>query len=292
MLGVFDICVGAEPSPLISIATFNLENYQLEPTNRARAKPAAARQKVSEAIAALNPDVLALQEMGSTNDLLALRDDLRRRRIDFAYSHHVAAHDSERHVAVLSKFPFASARSHTNMSFLLRGRRLPLSRGLAEVIVQANAQYRFTLLVAHLKSKRPAAEADEAEWREQEAALLRERIDALLQENPDINLLVAGDLNDVRHSQTLKVVLGPRGKRGLLDVRPVERNDAAVRGREIAWTYFYDEEDSYTRVDYLLASRGMARELERAATYILAQPDWGAASDHRPIVAAFFAADR
>jgi hypothetical protein len=49
------------------------------------------------------------------------------------------------------------------------------------------------------------------------------------------------------------------------------------------------KEDSYRRIDYLLASRGMVREWVSNQTFIATLPNWGVGSDHRPIVAAFFA---
>jgi hypothetical protein len=52
-----------------------------------------------------------------------------------------------------------------------------VSRGFAEVDVQVNANYSFTLITAHLKSKRAVAQADEAELRLEEAKVLREKID-------------------------------------------------------------------------------------------------------------------
>jgi endonuclease/exonuclease/phosphatase family metal-dependent hydrolase len=40
-------------------------------------------------------------------------------------------------------------------------------------------------------------------------------------------------------------------------------------------------------VDYILLSHAMARHLDPAETRVLALPDWGLASDHRPLVATF-----
>ena len=51
-------------------------------------------------------------------------------------------------------------------------------------------------------------------------------------------------------------------------------------------------ESQYARLDYQLASKGMARELDRSGTQVQAMADWGEASDHRPVVARFFANDR
>jgi exonuclease III len=40
-------------------------------------------------------------------------------------------------------------------------------------------------------------------------------------------------------------------------------------------------------MDYILLSPGLTRTCDRNGTYVLAMPDWGLASDHRPIVATF-----
>ena len=63
-------------------------------------------------------------------------------------------------------------------------------------------------------------------------------------------------------------------------------------GRTIAWTHYYAKEDAYSRFDYILLNRGMSREWTREGTYVLALPDWGEASDHRPVVASFVAEER
>lgn len=56
--------------------------------------------------------------------------------------------------------------------------------------------------------------------------------------------------------------------------------------------YSFDKEDVYSRIDYILLSRGMEREWLNEETYVLSLPNWGIASDHRPVVAGFVAEDR
>jgi endonuclease/exonuclease/phosphatase family metal-dependent hydrolase len=199
---------------------------------------------------------------------------------------------------VLSKFPFTSRRPHTNDQFLLGGRRFRVSRGLAEVDIQVSSNYSFTLIAAHLQSRRPIQQADEAEMRLEEAKMLREHIDADLAANPNLNLIVLGDFNDVKNSPSTKAIIG-RGKIKLLETRPKERNGDNARNpvarfdpMNVTWTYFYGLEDSYSRIDYILISAGMAREWVKEETYIPTIPNWGIGSDHRPLVATFEAVNK
>src|SRR6266404_3769935 len=135
------------------IATYNVESYLDVPTQTRSAKSDEARAKIRESIKALSPDVLVLQEMGALSALLELRDSLKTDGVDLPFWEHVSGHDTNIHVAILSKFPFIARRPHTNENFLLSGRRFHVSRGFAELDVQVNSNYCFTLLSAHLKSK-------------------------------------------------------------------------------------------------------------------------------------------
>src|ERR1035438_2478185 len=194
------------------VATYNVESYLDEATQTRSAKSVEAKAKIRESIRALKPDVLAMQEMGGTNALLELRDSLKAEGLDLPYWEHITGFDTNIHVAILSKFPIIARRPHTDDSFLLSGRRFRVSRGFAEVDIQVNTNYSFTLMTAHLKSKRAVAQADETELRLEEAKLLREKVDVILSANPNANLVVLGDFNDTKDSASTKAVIG-RGKR-------------------------------------------------------------------------------
>ena len=280
------------------VATYNLENYLDEPAGTRPLKTPEAKAKIRENLRALNADTVALQEIGGTNALMELRASLKAEGLDYPHWEHVFGWDTNIHVAVLSKFPVTARRPQTNESFLLFGRRFRVSRGFAEVDIKVNEHYSFTLITAHLKSRRPVPEADEAELREEEAKLLREKIDARLNANPNANLIVLGDFNDVKDSKSTRAVIG-RGKHALTDTRPAERNgdnlpnpNPRFEPRNITWTHYYGKEDTYSRIDYILLSRGMEREWLKEETYVLALPNWGAGSDHRPIVATFVSQER
>ncbi len=270
------------------VASYNLEGYLDMPTETRPAKSKESKAKIRESILAIKPDVLALQEMGTTNALLELRDSLKTQGFEFPYWEHVSGFDTNIHVAVLSRFPFTSRRPYTNENFLLSGRRFRVSRGFAEMEIQVSAGYSFTLLTAHLKSKRPVASADEAEMRLAEAKLLREKIDARLNADPQAHILVLGDFNDTKDSASTRAVIGRyRGK--LIDTRPAEQNgdEPPGDGRNVTWTHYYAKTDSYERIDFLLLSQAMARGWRTNDTCVLSIPGWGTASDHRPIYATF-----
>jgi endonuclease/exonuclease/phosphatase family metal-dependent hydrolase len=281
-----------------TVVTYNVENYHLRAFGNRQPKAPAARAQVVAQLAAIKPDVVAVQEMGEVAALRELQAALKQAGMDLPHLEHVTGWDTNIFVGVLSRFPVVARNHHTNDSFLLNGRRFYASRGVAEVELKVTADYRFTLLTTHLKSKRQVAQADEAELREQEANLLRRHVDALLANNPQANVLVCGDFNDTKDARSTRALLG-RGANALFDTRPAERNGDTVPAeranwdpRHVTWTHFYGKEDSYSRLDYILLSRGMAKEWRREGSYVFSAPNWGLASDHRPVVAEFVAENR
>ncbi len=288
------ICSATFAAGTFRVATYNIENYLDQPTeSRPHVKSPEAKAKIRESIKAMNPDVLALEEMGTTDALLELRASLKADWLDFPFWEHVSGADTNIHVAVLSRLPIVARRPHTNDLFLLDGRQFRVERGFAEVDIAAATNFTFTLIAAHLKSRLPSPVADEAEERLAEAKVLRGIIDEHFTNNPNARLIVLGDFNDVKDSDSMKEIIG-RGRFKLTDTRPAERNGDNAPGqppyfepRNVTWTYFYGADDTYSRMDYILLSPALARNWVPADTYIPTIPNWGVGSDHRPIVATF-----
>lgn len=276
------------------VAEYNVENYLDRPTaSRHFVKSAPAKAKIRESIEALRPDVLALEEMGTTNALMELRGSLKTDGLDFPFWEHIQGEDTNIHVAVLSRFPIIARHPHTNDEFLLDGRLFRVERGFAEVKIQVTTNFNFTLIAGHLKSKLSDTAADQAQERFEEAKVLRGIIDKHFERDPDAKLVVLGDFNDTQNSRPIHEIIG-RGKFKLIDTRPAERNgdnapsdNPRYKPRRITWTDFYGAEDSYSRIDYILLSPAMANDWVPDETYVLAMRNWGVGSDHRPIVATF-----
>ena len=293
-LCVFLFVSSALAADTFTIATYNVDTYLDQPTqSRPHIKTADAKAKVRDVICALNPDVIALEEMGSTNALLELRASLKAKGQDFPYWEHVQGWDTNIHVAVLSKFPIIARHPRTNDEFLLDDKRFRVSRGFAELEIQPAPGFTFTLIAVHLKSRLPDSGTDPDEQRFEEAKVLRQIINEHFKADPAARLVVLGDFNDVKDSDSLREIIG-RGKFKLVDTRPAERNGDTVASeppyyepRNVTWTYFYGKDDTYSRIDYILLSPAMARDWLKAGTYASTVPNWGVASDHRPIVATF-----
>ena len=288
----------AQTQQTFRVATYNVENFILEPIQNRPLKKPFAQAKIVESILAARPDVIALQEMGKKTALARLQAALKAKGLNLPHAEHLSAFDTAIHVAYLSRFPFKKIIRHDNESYLLNGRRLHVSRGFAEVEI-ALGGYSFSLITSHLKSKRKVSVADEAEMRLQEAHRLRRIIDARLKANPEMNFAVLGDFNDYYNSKPVKALIG-RGKSQLVDTRPGERNGDSGPNRinskwfprNVSWTHFYGVEDVYSRIDFVLLSPGMAREWDRGNSWIPMVANWGHGSDHRPVVTTFVATDK
>src|ERR1017187_9412557 len=123
-------CSNSFAAETFRVATYNVENYLDQPTEtRHVVKYNEAKAKVRESIEAMKPDVIALEEMGTTNALLELRASLKAEGLDFPFWEHVSGADTNIHIAVLSKFPIVARHPHTNDEFLLGSRRFRVSRG-------------------------------------------------------------------------------------------------------------------------------------------------------------------
>jgi hypothetical protein len=121
----------------LTVATYNLEFYVDSPTLGVPPKTAEARRLIREGIKRMNPDVIALQEVGSTNAFGELISSLQAERLEFPYSEYVRAADTNLHLAFLSKLPIVARRPHTNESFLYQGRRFHVLRGFAEIEIKS-----------------------------------------------------------------------------------------------------------------------------------------------------------
>jgi endonuclease/exonuclease/phosphatase family metal-dependent hydrolase len=273
-----------------TIATYNVENWLAMDRHGVTnaPKPVAERDAVAKVLAGIRPDVLGLEEMGTTNDLADLRARLAQHGLDYPHVEWLQAADPARHVVLLSRFPITERRSHTNETYLLNNQPHHIERGILDVRVQVATNYSFRALVVHLKSKRATDAGDQAVMRLEEARLLHRQIEDILRRDPNENFVIVGDFNDTPGSAPLNeltatnchslFVLHPRDSKGFDTTH--------------FWRWQKDPTNRWSRIDYLMASPGMSNEYVEGSAKINDPTGWLDASDHRAVSAQFHIGDR
>ena len=266
------------------VASYNLENYTLHASDRTRPKSIPARDAVAEVVAEAHPDVLGICELGSQEALADLRERLLTRGVSFSDVEYVDGPDPDRHVALLSRFPIVRRNSLEKVPFDANGVPELVRRGILDVTVQVTPTYELRLIGVHLKSKLPIPEG-ESLIRRMEAQMLREHIESVLAENPQVQLLVYGDFNETRESAGIHAVQGTRGTLNAMTEL------AAQDANGERWTHYWQFTDIYSKIDYLFANRALRAALVPGGARISQSTHWRKASDHR-LISALISPDR
>lgn len=264
-----------------SVMSFNLHLYgpaDRTGTGRLEPKPDAERRAVVALIARERPDILAVQELGNPSVREEFREALARAGLEYPHVEYLQRGQSELNLAVYSRFPISDRRPRVDDRYTLGQAEIMVLRGFIDIEIEVRPDYRFRLLVAHLKAKVFHA-LGQTEMRRNEARLLNKHIRNHLKERPDINLLVVGDMNDTWSSAALRELMGG-GQQYVRDTRPADEVGDV-------WTHFSPGDDEYSRIDYMLASEGMWPEMIRERTRVVRHPLGGLASDHRPLLGVF-----
>lgn len=285
---ILAICWGAglrAEGPRLRVATYNVRNYLAMDRRVDGAyrpdypKPEVEKAAVQDVILRIRPDILALQEMGSEAYLKELAMDLAGRGLPFPYAFVATGADLDRHLALLSRVPWESVRDHPNVisGRLPTGEVRRVKRGLLEAVFRT-AGVRWAFYVVHLKSvsEAGAEDAGAARQRNEEATALRNLILRLEGSQPAGPVLVAGDFNDHPRSPALErfSTIGPQA---LFKAIP------AADSRGETWTYWHASSETYSRLDYLLASPALLEWVEGRRAVVDDGPHALAGSDHRMV---------
>lgn len=274
----------AAPPSEVTFVAWNVRNYRQAEVKDSDgkvttpAKDPDAVQAVIGTLVSLHPDIIGLSEMGSRGDLEHLQKSLKKAGLDLPHSTWVDGSDKERHLALLSRFPLREARHDTESTFQLGGLPHRVQRGFLDCTVEIVPDFVLHFLGAHFKSRRIVPGFDQAEYRRKESVLLRSRIEDILREAPESRVLLFGDLNDVKNSPSVRGLTGRRGAENALEI--VELAD---KGGD-RWTYHWRENDEYSRVDFVMASKELLSLVRKKGSGIYRAREWSVASDHRPLV--------
>jgi len=277
---IFSLRLGAEE---IVFASYNVENYlrmdrRVENKNLKDApKPESEIEAVVKVVTTIKPDILGLVEMGDEATLEDLQKRLKEAGVDLPHREWLQGADQNRHVCLLSRFPIVDRKSRGDIPFDLDGKTQRFNRGILDVTVEINPNYKLRLVGVHLKSRRDVEEYDEAKMRAKEAWFLRDHVNGILQADPQANLLLYGDFNDTKNNYPIKEVIGKKGTLNYM-------MDLWLRDtRNERWTHYWKTADEYSRIDYIMVSPAMVKEILFDKSGINDSPFWNDASDHRAI---------
>jgi len=282
LLSVFFVCfsVGSVFSGPI-VATYNVRNYLTMDRladgkwRKEYPKPESEKQVIRDTILAVRPDILILQEMGSSAHLEELRRDLANEGLKYEGRFLCEAADDDRRVAALWRGGLrVKPIGHDDLKIKFFGEIHSVRRGLMELEIRTDGQL-WRIFGAHLKSKYTDDKRDPlaVKKRSAEAEAVRDRILEVVGDPEETRYLVMGDLNDTPDNRPLRA-LYKRGKRAISVDIP------AYDGRGEMWTHYYKKATTYSKVDYILRSPGF-RELTKARGTIHDPKNYYAGSDHR-----------
>ena len=241
-------------------------------------KPEGEKQALRAVIRSTGADVIALQEMGDRAHLAELQRDLLREGVVYQHAEWLAGNDPDRHVAVLSRLPFAQVGHHDRVPVRYLNEPGFVRRGVLEVAFALGGG-EVTLFVVHLKSRYTERrdDPDAAAERAAEAVAVR---DLVLERFPDpaaAQFMIVGDFNDSRENRPLRAMT-MRGRTTIARILSAEDD------RGDAWTLRYRGNETYSRFDFILVSPGLEAFARSLESRVVDAPRVRDASDHRPVV--------
>jgi predicted extracellular nuclease len=271
-----DVEADAQSGTPLRVATFNVrrffdtlcesqlcgpDDYEEQPTQEAFD---ARALQLADAIRALDPDVISLQEIETQACLDALLA-----RIGDAMPHGVLgeiATTASVDVAVLSKTPIDLVIGHRASEPLVLpdGSTTTFSRELLEVHTRSSSGVEVILFATHFKSK----SGDDPPRRLAEAQVAARVVNDVAANSPSAIVLLAGDLNDTPGSAPLDALTVDGGLLRLADDLPVAAQA----------TYFYSGLGQ--SIDHILLAPGHATaRVARSSRAWRDHGGWGG-SDH------------
>ncbi|MEX1116567.1 MAG: endonuclease/exonuclease/phosphatase family protein [Akkermansiaceae bacterium] len=273
-------------TPGLRFITHNVENwltmdrYVDRKNLKGAPKPEKEKQATISMLVRHTPDVIGLCEIGEASDLAEIQEGLKLAGLDLPHLHYTGGSDPTRHLGILSRFPITSTAKPAVSEYQLDGKTFAINRGILDATIQAHGKsYRF--LGAHFKSKRETEQGDQEAMRTNEARLMRRHLDTILHQDADARVIVYGDFNDTRATSAIKALTGRYNDPTYLTAIP------AKDSRGHAWTHHWAPHDIYSRIDFVMVTRGMKPDVDFQSAKIIDDPDWSDGSDHRPILAIF-----
>ena len=273
--------VSTRLAPGIRFMSYNLENWlTMERGGKQRGKPEEEKNAAVRLIVKSRPEVLGVCEIGDINDVRDLQGRLKASGWEMKHLCYDEDSHALRRLALLSHYPIVATAKPKLSEYRMNGRNWRMSRPILDATVEREGcLYRF--LGVHLKSKREVRDADQNQIRLNEAILFRRHVDDILEADPHMRLIAYGDFNDNRKSTAMRKVAGQYRTPTYLTAIPCGDSNGH------RWTHHWEYQDVYSRFDYVLVSQGLKPEVDFKASYLVDDPSWEVASDHRALLTIF-----
>ena len=275
-------------------------------------KPHEVRQAVAAVILRHNPDVIALQEAGSDEAIRAFNENELGGQYPNLASVSFSRPTGLPHLAFLSKAPTKPLNiighlpdrvrqllSLENMEDRLRqslkgilaprpkqeASVSPNQREVLEATFKTESGFRFTLFDTHFRSMRRGGEAKTTPTRLQEARFAAGRCKQLLQQDPEKQFLIVGDLNSLQHTPFGQQVLAALS---MEDDPSIQEKLVEVLQRAGHASPTNRGKRQPEKLDYMFASPAMTQLIEDA--YVAGsfeEAPYSQASSHLPVIAEF-----
>lgn len=233
--------------------------------------------QLAEYLSQAAPDIVALQGLARPDHFEALQSRLAESGTPYPHGALLEYPGAKSQLAVLSRHPLILRQFHTNDLYRIGETECRLEPGILDATFIVDARFLLRVYVARLldKSFHPLGQA---EMRRNEARLLAQNIGRALRDQPDLPILVACALSDVRDSAPFRELTERRSELVALDPR-----DAAGS----AWTYRDPADETYQATDFFFASPALATQLDGEQTLVLSLSETASEATHRPLLATF-----
>jgi endonuclease/exonuclease/phosphatase family metal-dependent hydrolase len=217
------------------------------------------RHLTASAIKATNADVIALQEVENL-ETLKMFNAKYLAQSGYRYKLLIDGNDPRLiDVAVLSRYPFARIVTHqyrrtpNNKSYVF-------SRDCLEVVVQVDSSKTLHMFINHLKSMIGGRSQTMNKRKIQSEELIKILMERFGNNPGQFEWVVLGDLNDYLPSSGLAPLLSQPWLENIIQTRIPDPNER--------WTHYWDENDEYRQLDYVLLSQVLARKNPNAIPVI------------------------
>jgi len=274
----------ADPPDRLVFCAYNVKNwlhmdrFNQTRVERAAPKPEAEKTAVVNILVSITPDVIGLSEIGTIEDLREIQQRLKQVGLDLPHFEIAEGEDPNRRLGLLSRFTIASRQSPKDLSYKIKQEKKFIQRGLLDVTIAPTPEHSIRFMGVHLKSMREIPGIDQALMRRNEAQLVRQHLDTVLEADPATRILLYGDFNEHRNGVSIKSILGSRTNPYYMEELPLMDQNGQL------WTHFWDAADSYSRLDYVFYSRALRPLILKDESFIFHTREFDQASDHRPLV--------